>query len=155
SPYVGTPSKVVGGKKMSELEAFCDLPFKKIKINPNGDVSMCCYQRGSLGNLLQHNFQEIWLGKIAEDVRTSTRASQLHSMCKGWGGCPYLIKDRLPKRLGVTKWPTSVEFDLPNTHCNVGGSLPTPDTACFMCPRAAEDFKAEPDLTSELADRLK
>jgi Iron-sulfur cluster-binding domain len=141
---------------MPELEAFCDLPFTKIKVSPRGEVRMCCYQAGSLGNILRQDFLAIWPSKLAQDVRDSTGASQLHPMCKGWGGCPYLVRDKVPFKIRLSHgFPTFLELDLPNTHCNIGGTAPTPDTACFMCPRGAVDFSPDPDLTSKLVERLR
>ncbi len=141
---------------MGNYTAFCSLPFRQIKVLANGDVNMCCYQSGSLGNLLTQNFQEIWSSKLADEIRRATLVSQLHPVCQGWGGCPYLVNPKLPKIISSQHaYPTLLEFDLPNTHCNIGGMSPTPDTACFMCPRSARDFYPNPDLSYEIADRLK
>lgn len=54
-------------------------------------------------------------------------------------------------------YPQEAEFDLHSTHCNFGGLKPTPDTACFMCPRADPKFlkKIVPDRTEELAEKVK
>ena len=141
---------------MRNFTAFCSLPFSKIKVRSNGDVNMCCYQKGTLGNLLTQDFQEIWSSKLANEIRDMTLASQLHSFCEGWGGCPYLVNPKIPKTISTEHaYPTLLEFDLPNTHCNIGGTSPTPDTACFMCPRSARDFYPDPDFSYEIADRLK
>ena len=141
---------------MKELAAFCHLPFNKVKVNPRGEVTMCCYQRGTLGNLLEQDFHEIWGSSLAREIRESTLASRLHAMCGGWGGCPYLVKLPAPRSIALGDgYPTSLELDLPNTHCNIGGSTPSPKTACFMCPRSSPNFYPEPDYTDELADRLK
>ncbi len=140
---------------MSSVATFCSLPFQKIKVSPQGDVSMCCYQRGSLGNLFRKDFEEIWHGYLANEIRAVTLDGALHPVCEGWGGCPFLVKPRTAKTaLLPHSYPTALEFDLPNTHCNIGGTSPTPDSACFMCPRAARDFSPEPDLSHELAERL-
>lgn len=141
---------------MQGLKVFCELPFNKIKVNPWGEVTMCCYQDGTLGNLLTQDFHEIWWSRLARDVRESTAAGRLHARCEGWGGCPYLVKPKRRQSFVVGDgYPTSLEFDLPNTHCNIGGTSPTPETACFMCPRSSPSFEAEPDHTDELTDRLK
>jgi MoaA/NifB/PqqE/SkfB family radical SAM enzyme len=76
---------------MPEVEAFCRLPFSKIKVSPEGDVRMCCYQKGFLGNLLQQDITEIWDNSLAPEVRSWPRASDLHPLCVGWGGCPFLV----------------------------------------------------------------
>lgn len=142
---------------MRNFEVFCSLPFSKIKVRPNGNVNMCCYQQGILGNLFTQDFQDIWSSKLAEEIRDSILALRLHSVCEGWGGCPYLVSSKVPKKISVEHdYPTWLEFDLPNTHCNIGGTSPTPNTACFMCPRSSPNFRPEPeDRSYELADRLK
>lgn len=140
----------------NEISAFCELPFRKIKVTASGEVSMCCYQSGSLGNLLKTPFDTIWNSAMAEEVRRQTEAGSLHPMCVGWGGCPFICAPREPKSLQFEHaYPTKLELDLPNTHCNIGGVTPTPETACFMCPRSLSDFQAEPDITLELVDNLK
>lgn len=141
---------------MQEIEAFCRLPFSKIKVSPHGDVRMCCYQKGSLGNLLQQEITEIWANYLAQEIRNWTRASDLHPVCVGWGGCPFLTRPRTPMKIRVTHdLPTELEFDLPNTNCNIGGLNPTPETACFMCPRADPQFRPHLDRTMELVERLR
>jgi hypothetical protein len=141
---------------MHEVEAFCRLPFSKIKVSPAGEVRMCCYQSGSLGNLLKHEITEIWDNFLAREVRIWTMGSDLHPLCVGWGACPFLFRPRTPTKIRVSHdFPTVLEFDLPNTHCNIGGLDPTPETACFMCPRADPGFKPHADRTMELVERLR
>jgi hypothetical protein len=141
---------------MDEIDTFCRLPFSKIKVSPHGDVRMCCYQSGSLGNLLQQEITDIWDNVLAQEIRTTTRALELHSLCAGWGGCPFLTRTRSPIKVRVTHHlPTELEFDLPNTNCNIGGLKPTPETACFMCPRADPQFRPHEDHTMELIERLR
>lgn len=141
---------------MASIEAFCDFPFQKIKVSPNGDVRLCCYQRGALGNLLKDDFSKIWSNRLAEEIRSWTKNSQLHPVCQGWGACPYLVRPKLRHNIQWNPaFPTYLEFDLPSSHCNVGGTRPTPETACFMCPRAAQNFRPQPDLSYELIERLK
>jgi MoaA/NifB/PqqE/SkfB family radical SAM enzyme len=141
---------------MPEVEAFCRLPFSKIKVSPEGNVRMCCYQKGSLGNLFRQDITEIWDNLVAREVRSWTKASDLHPLCVGWGGCPFLVRPRTPIKIVVDHdLPTVLEFDLPNTHCNIGGLKPTPETACFMCPRADSKFRPQVDRTMELVERLR
>src|SRR5215470_1420981 len=104
---------------MSNVETFCSLPFQKIKVSPTGNVSMCCYQKGVLGNLFVEDFDRIWHGELAREIRSHTLNLQLHPVCRGWGGCPYLVRPKVPKAIPFSSpYPTSLEFDLPNTHCN-------------------------------------
>jgi sulfatase maturation enzyme AslB (radical SAM superfamily) len=137
------------------VSAFCDLPFTKLRVDPFGNVSMCCYQRGSLGNLLTDDFDRLWTGDLAQEIRMTTAEGRLHPICEGWGGCPYLVTERTARIFCMSRYPLSLELCLPNTHCNIGGTSPTSDTACIMCPRSAPDFQAEPDHAFALADRLR
>jgi MoaA/NifB/PqqE/SkfB family radical SAM enzyme len=140
---------------MPEVEAFCRLPFSKVKVSPEGDIRMCCYQKGSLGNLFRQDITEIWDSPLAREIRDWTTTSNLHRVCEGWGGCPFRVRPRTPMKFVVdSDLPTVLEFDLPNTNCNIGGLKPTPETACFMCPRADKGFRPQVDRTMELAERL-
>lgn len=41
----------------------------------------------------------------------------------------------------------SIEFDLPSSHCNIGGTHPNEDTpACVMCPRSSRKFRENPNF---------
>ena len=141
---------------MTSYSTFCSLPFRKLKVHPNGDVNMCCYQKGILGNLFEQNVSDIWHGFLAKEIRQSTLDSNLHTVCKGWGACPFLNIPLEPKCFSADKeFPSSIEFDLPNTHCNIGGLSPTPESACFMCPRSSPLFRPEPDHSLEIAGHLK
>lgn len=136
---------------------YCSFPFEKIKISARGDVSMCCYQGWSLGNLLHQEFDSIWLSDLAKEIRVTTLAGDLHQSCKGWGACPFLQKPKIKNAMVVEdfQYPIEIELDLPNTHCNIGGNNPTPDTACFMCPRASKQFVPDPDITDQIVDKIK
>jgi MoaA/NifB/PqqE/SkfB family radical SAM enzyme len=138
--------------------AFCILPFTTIKITPDGGVNMCCYQTYNppIGNILKESLSDIWFGQIAEEIRKTTLASKLHERCIGWNACPH-INTSLEPVWGFTfpQFPRSLELDLPDTHCNVGGTSPTPDTACFMCARSRPGFTPQEDFTLEIINRIK
>ncbi len=139
----------------SSVNTFCDLPFNKIKVAASGEVTMCCFQSGTLGNLMKSSFSDIWESNAAKLIRRATEAGELHEMCTGWGGCPFLCKPRVNQPVTFEPaYPTQIELDLPNTHCNIGGTSPTPETACFMCPRSIPDFIADVDITLEIAKKL-
>lgn len=49
-----------------------------------------------------------------------------------------------------------LEIELPNTHCNIGGTDPTRgQQACMMCPRSRPDFKPETDRLEEVCNHLR
>jgi radical SAM protein with 4Fe4S-binding SPASM domain len=136
--------------------AFCSLPFTQLKVDPAGNVNMCCFQRGALGNVFAQPVEEIWSSQTAQEIRAATASGSLHSSCEGWGACPFLVQPRLPKPVpGAGTFPIALELDLPNTHCNIGGTSPTRDTACFMCPRSVPDFVPDEDRSLELAGLLR
>lgn len=127
---------------------------------------MCCFMRPDplkpisdayIGNVLENTFDEIWFGDVAESIRNETRHGRLHSKCNT-PGCPYLTPAaRIPKDITYNEYPIFLEIDLPNTHCNVGGLNPNPETspACIMCERASPLFKPETDHLFEVLDRVK
>jgi Iron-sulfur cluster-binding domain len=60
--------------------SFCALPFTHIKVTPAGEVSMCCFQSGTLGNVLRQPIEEIWHSRTAEEIRATTAAGDLHPL---------------------------------------------------------------------------
>lgn len=148
-------------------EAFCAFPFSRVRLTAEGNVSMCCFQRPDplkpesdayLGNILQQSFDEIWFGKLAEEIRQFTLEGELHKQCQ-CPGCPILpLKKPYPKQhITYNEYPNFLEIDLPNTHCNVGGKRPDPQRspACVMCERAAPFFRPEEDHLLEVLEKIK
>ncbi len=111
-----------------------------------------------LGNILDQTFDEVWFGDKAEAIRQTMLAGDLHAMCN-CPGCPIVqLKKPYPEKDVVyNEYPTFLEIDLPNTHCNVGGLNPDPvkSPACIMCERAAPHFRPEKNRLFEVLDRLK
>jgi MoaA/NifB/PqqE/SkfB family radical SAM enzyme len=153
--------------KVNSTRVFCPLPFIRMKIDPYGGVTQCCYQEPNhLGNILEQDFQEIWNSKTAEEIRKYTLECRLHPRCEGWGGCPFIgreVKDfekDFPLIHSVNKYyPLGLELDLPSTHCNIGGENPDPVTspACIMCPRNRKDFTKELGISKfdEILEKVK
>lgn len=147
-----------------DINVFCGLPFTRCRINSMGYVAMCCYQRPDpitpdspyIGNLLNNTFDEIWFSPVADEIRSETADGRLHKLCQV-PGCPYLGVANPPKKHVVyNEYPTFLEIDLPNFHCNVGLENPNKDhPACIMCERAAPFFKPEEDHLEELLPKLR
>lgn len=139
-----------------ELNAFCEYPFKRCRITCEGEVSMCCFHRsGSIGNLVENTFDEIWHGKLAEEIRRDTAIGELHPLCR-MPGCPYMTNDLTPRKFEHNEYPTTLEIDLPNTHCNVGGYKPSEQRpACIMCERSDPNFVPEVDLMDLVLPKIK
>lgn len=149
------------------VDAFCEYPFNRCRVTCEGNISFCCFMRPDplqseedayVGNVLQSTFDEVWFSPIAEEVRRDTLEGKLHKKCQ-CPGCPYLpLKKPYPKQNVVyNEYPTFLEIDLPNTHCNVGGLRPDPVTspACIMCERASPHFRPEKNHLFEVLERIK
>jgi MoaA/NifB/PqqE/SkfB family radical SAM enzyme len=142
----------------SYTDAFCNLPSSHIKVNVIGEVTMCCYQEHSLlGNLLDEPIEDIWNSPLAKDIRRVTYEQKLHPCCESWNACPFVgMKLKAREKSYVHPYlPTSVEIDLPNSHCNIGGTKPSAENpACIMCPRNDPWVQASPDFTVDNTDRI-
>lgn len=148
-----------------ESQAFCPYPFNRVRVTSEGKVAMCCYQRADpalpnddpyIGDLTKNSFDEIWFGDIAEDIRKETIAGNLHKKCQ-CPGCPFLSMNKpYPKQNFIyNEYPTFLEIDLPNTHCNVGLTNPNEShPACIMCERAAPWFKPEENKLKEVLNKI-
>ena len=147
-----------------EIKIFCDYPLTRARITAEGDVSFCSFMRPSstkpeayLGNVLNQTFDEVWFSDRAEEIRESTLDGNLHPQCH-CPGCPFLCQ-KPPYSLKHTiynEYPTCLEIDLPNTHCNIGGTDPHPvsSPACIMCERSSPDFKPQQDRLLEALERI-
>jgi MoaA/NifB/PqqE/SkfB family radical SAM enzyme len=111
-----------------------------------------------IGNVLEQTFDEVWFGEDAESIRRCTLEGRLHNKCR-CPGCPFsVIKPPYKKKeFEYNEYPTSLEIDLPNTHCNVGGLHPDPvkSPACIMCERSSPHFRPEQNHLFEVLDRIK
>jgi MoaA/NifB/PqqE/SkfB family radical SAM enzyme len=111
-----------------------------------------------IGNVLKNTFDEVWFSPAAEEVRKETLEGRLHKKCQ-CPGCPIVaMKAPYPKMdIVYNEYPTFLEIDLPNTHCNVGGLRPDPvlSPACIMCERSAPHFRPEKNHLFEVMERIK
>lgn len=147
-----------------EIDVFCSRPFDRVKVTCEGNISMCCYQRSDpliksdpyIGNIFENSFDEIWFGDIAEEIREFTLRGDLHPKCQ-CPGCPFLHQNKpyQTSKIGYSEYPTFLEIDLPNTHCNVGLEKPSPShPACVMCERASPLFIPENDRLKEVIAKI-
>lgn len=137
---------------------FCERPFIRVRVTSEGNVFFCCYQTQTpVGNLLRQPLDEIWHSPIAREVRGELRKARLHALCDVLG-CPYregAIDASLAPESDLP-YPISLDISLPNTHCNVGGTLPTSETpACIMCERSASGVRWEEDRLDEVLEKLR
>ncbi len=132
---------------------FCSKPFSSARITCEGEVYVCCWQRSvAVGNLFEESFEAIWNGKRLAEIRAATLRGELHASCETANGCPYHFRPRGPGEQALPAYPETIEVDVPNTHCNIGGYAPTPETACIMCERAQSDFR--PHRSDRLLEAL-
>jgi MoaA/NifB/PqqE/SkfB family radical SAM enzyme len=150
---VTAPSSMTNGGFM---QAFCDLPFTKVKLSSNGGITNCCQQiNGTLGNVLQSSFDDIWFGALQEAIRKDTSEGRLHSACTQYN-CPYMFKSGNMADVPVGKYPTQLEIDIPDTQCNIGGEDPrSSGGACVMCRRNDPNWIAETDRLYESLEKIK
>lgn len=149
-----------------EVSAFCAYPFNRLRVTSEGNCAMCCFQRvdplaaesdAYIGNVLEKPFDDIWFGDEAEAIRSDTLEGKLHKKCQT-PGCPFTqMKKPYPlEKVVYNEYPTFLEIDLPNTHCNIGLEDPGPaHPACIMCERSAPFFKPEKDHLKEVLARIK
>lgn len=133
----------------NNLSGYCHFPFDKVKINSAGDVTNCCWMNEPIGNILNQTLEEIWNSNLLLQIRQSVINRLLHANCRGL--CPHNFQPLIQKSISQLVYPRLLELDLPNTHCNIGGHNPTPDTACIMCSRAMPNFSPSSDLSDEVA----
>ena len=133
--------------------AFCDLPWTRLKVSPGGEITNCCWQQIGIGNVIHKSFTDLWTNSdTLKSIRKDIKDGDFHPLCSEFGSCPYM-SDANPAEWSswysneestfeYDKYPTMLELDLPNTHCNIGPGIPNDDTnpACIMCARRLDGF---------------
>lgn len=136
------------------MTVFCPLPFNNLKIDSFGRVFNCCYQNTPIGNIFKDSISDIFNGVKNLEIRENIKNSNLHSICKESGNCPKIYVKNMHQIKEVR--PQHLEIELPNYSCNIGGSTPTPTSACLMCPRSSLDFiPQEEDYTHKILNKIK
>ena len=51
--------------------------------------------------------------------------------------------------------PRKITICLPDSHCNIGGENPTPETACIMCSAASTNWIPREEHTDQIVASLK
>ncbi len=70
---------LIGRKPLIEL---CRYPWMFLYIDTNGDVRPCCYASVCFGNLLQQDFQTIWNGPAARQMRQNFLDNVIPEACR-------------------------------------------------------------------------
>ena len=67
----------------------CNKPWEGLLVNSNGTVRFCCFMLGTLGNLNESTFSELWNGPKAQEMRRAFLKEDEPTECRM---CP-LIHD--------------------------------------------------------------
>jgi MoaA/NifB/PqqE/SkfB family radical SAM enzyme len=67
---------------------YCGFPFKKVHINTNGTVMVCCWMGGTIGDLNKQSFDEIWNSDKLNRIRDSINAGRIPDECAKGLPCP-------------------------------------------------------------------
>lgn len=67
----------------------CKHPWESLQILTNGDVRICCWSNGILGNLNISTIDEIWSGSLITNLREYIKNNNVHDLCKN-AACPYV-----------------------------------------------------------------
>lgn len=79
------------------MPLYCKEPFYNIEIDKRGNVYLCCstWHPVSIGNILEHSLEEVWLGEKAKEVR-NTIIDQTYKHCR-LDICPAWISKTIPE----------------------------------------------------------
>lgn len=69
----------------------CKEPWESIQILSNGNVRPCCWCSGIIGNLNSSSIDDIFNGKVVNELREYMLQDKLHSICEN-SGCKYVQK---------------------------------------------------------------
>jgi len=141
---------------MYKEKTFCDLPFNKIKLWPDGNITNCCNQeKNSIGNIFEKSFEKIWFEGVINEIREHTKNKKLHKICKKFN-CPFKYTLRELKDFNFELYPTHLEIDIPDSQCNIGGEDPLKTGgACLMCKRNSKFYQKEEDRLYEALEKIK
>jgi MoaA/NifB/PqqE/SkfB family radical SAM enzyme len=62
-------------------DTICPLLWTHLEIKNNGNISPCCIQEDSLGNIIDHTLADVFVGKTMQLLRTSFLNGELPSGC--------------------------------------------------------------------------
>jgi MoaA/NifB/PqqE/SkfB family radical SAM enzyme len=82
------------GKKLSGNRLLCHMPWKRLVINPAGNVCPACHCREMVGNVLGESLNEIWNNEKMQMYRKKIVASDYEDLCN-----PNCIKGIISKEL--------------------------------------------------------
>ena len=63
-------------------ERFCPDPWTKFLVGVDGQVTLCCGGPTNIGNLLEQDFDEIWNGDVARNLRAKVNTPKEPAYCR-------------------------------------------------------------------------
>jgi hypothetical protein len=60
----------------------CRFPWDTLQVLSNGDVRVCCWITGPVGNLKDTTIEEIWNGPAIRELRESILRNETHPLCR-------------------------------------------------------------------------
>lgn len=129
----------------------CDRGLNWFQIyNYKGDVRLCSWRDGYIGNLMEHSIHEIWHGERAQEIRRQLLADD-YSRCN-IDACPYLANHEMDKRkveYNLPEYPRELMLAYENV-CNYRC------TSCtIQCTMPKEDWKAAEERCNIIDDRIR
>lgn len=67
--------------KQAQTVKDCQYPWTWMMVSADGNVKPCCWAPGNLGNLYQASADEVWNGKVAQELRQAVLNDQVHPIC--------------------------------------------------------------------------
>ncbi len=90
------------------LPGYCPFVMSSVRVDVRGDVAPCCYDvtgELSFGNLGRSDFEDLWNGPTARDLRRAMQTGDLPSLCEGcrFVGSPPPAIESLPFTIAFEK----------------------------------------------------
>jgi MoaA/NifB/PqqE/SkfB family radical SAM enzyme len=106
----------------------CRAPWEWALVTTSGQVRPCCFARGTVGNLNDSSFEEIWNGPKIQALRQDMLAGRVNRVCRD-APCKYVQNTQVPiaerslpirlerqLRLGLRRVARRIFVRLPNAH---------------------------------------
>jgi MoaA/NifB/PqqE/SkfB family radical SAM enzyme len=88
----GIPTPPAGAETVRD----CRAPWEWALISTDGDVRPCCYSTGTIGNLNDKSFAEIWNGADAQALRRDLSTGAVNYVCRN-AACKYVKNSSVPE----------------------------------------------------------
>lgn len=86
----------------------CSFPFTQVLLRSNGDLFFCNHQKQSFGNLFESNFDDLWFGDTADEIRLSLTNQKFHINCQVFD-CPF--HEKILNKIEYSEYPVVLIID--------------------------------------------